>query len=591
LRYIRPLTIIIFIFGNLLFADSKAVSASHSAQRVIDVLEHRTFQRHLTTDIFNIARNGHLLSEDIKQKLIRLGFDFSGEIIVMKSAMMQYYYDTEHFRFHYDLDGFNAVDPTDIGPNNIPDGFPDYVNIMGNVFEDVYHHDIDELGYTPPPSDGGYGGSEAFDVFIVKTNAYGWTDYIFPAVGDNPKSSEIETNAYASYMKMNSSYDGTAFSHNTELENIQVTAAHEFFHAIQLGYDGDEFDENRWLMESTAVWMEEEHYDDVNDCYQYMLKWFENSHKRLTFNDIWHPYGTYIFFKYIDEHLGGKEIIHDVWKYSRNHDGLDNVKLALESSGYTFRQALTNMAIANCIMSSDASAGIYAYEEAEGYINHREVSYGDTVKIELALLDSVQFNKDDFLTVYSNRLLQPYASQYVRIETDDPVKVTLRKSDAGETPLNGVGLHSIVKTYSGNYSINSGTTLNIDPSTNTESIYVAIVSTEKNQNSVFNYQLNLSNGTANYIENFTILSYYPNPFNSATNIKIKVSTPQKIDINVYDLLGRKVKSISSKYLSDGTHEFKWDGTMESNAPASSGVYYITAKSERYQEWKKITLVK
>ncbi len=48
----------------------------------------------------------------------------------------------------------NAVDQTDSNGNTVPD----YIETMANIFEEVYHHDIAELGYIPPPSDGMEGG-------------------------------------------------------------------------------------------------------------------------------------------------------------------------------------------------------------------------------------------------------------------------------------------------------------------------------------------------------------------------------------------------------------------------------------------------
>ena len=57
------------------------------------------------------------------------------------------------------------------------------------------------------------------------------------------------------------------FPTNTPLENMQVTAAHEYFHAVQFAYD---FFEDGWFMEATATWAEDELYDDVNDNVQYL---------------------------------------------------------------------------------------------------------------------------------------------------------------------------------------------------------------------------------------------------------------------------------------------------------------------------------
>ena len=79
-----------------------------------------------------------------------------------------------------------------------------------------------------------------------------------------------------------------------EIENIKVTAAHEYYHAVQFGYDGWE---KPWLLESSATWMEEEIFDEINDCYQYMEDWFKYPHRSLDESGF-HWYGSFIFFEY-----------------------------------------------------------------------------------------------------------------------------------------------------------------------------------------------------------------------------------------------------------------------------------------------------
>jgi hypothetical protein len=390
LKHIQVLLTLLLIHTTFAFADSKSITIQ-SANTVIDVLEERTFVRHLTPYLADIAHNGHLLPDETKDRLRSLGFDFSGDIVTMQqSTYYDYYYDTEHFRIHYDLTGTNAVDNTDSDGDSVPD----YIETMEKIFEDVYNHDINKLGYVKPPNDGMVRGSNAYDIEVKSTNAYGWTNY-GTLVGDNENSPNIvENNAYASNMVMRNNYDGFP---NTEIENIQVTAAHEFFHAIQLGYDGDE---ELWMMEATAVWMEEEHYDDVNDCYQYMIPWFEKPHISLTSWTGLHPYGSFIFFKYIDEHLGGPDIIKRTWEQSRNFNSNDDnysiksIDLALKSVNNSFIKTINNMAIANCVLSSESSAGKFAYEEAIDYQNYREYSYYDTLSIQLGIADSVDFQKD-----------------------------------------------------------------------------------------------------------------------------------------------------------------------------------------------------
>ena len=58
-----------------------------------------------------------------------------------------------------------------------------------------------------------------------------------------------------------------ASSRPTPPENMQVTAAHEYFHAVQFAYDAFE---DGWFMEATATWAEDEVFDGVDDNVQYL---------------------------------------------------------------------------------------------------------------------------------------------------------------------------------------------------------------------------------------------------------------------------------------------------------------------------------
>ena len=571
----KVLLIFLLIVTTSLLADNKSI-VIQSANTVIEVLEERSFVRHLTPYITDIARNGHLLPEETKTKLKSLGFDFSGNLVIMLRPTLDFYYDTNHFRIHYDLTGSNAVDNTDSNGDTVPD----YIETMAEVFEEVYNHEINELGFSPPPSDKGVGGSDDYDIYVKHTSAYGWTDW-GDFIGNNENSSEKEKNAYSSYITMRNNYIGGGFP-NTELENIQVTAGHEFFHAIQLGYDGYE---EIWLMEATATWMEEETYDDVNDCYQYMVPWFEKPYLSLNRPNVLHQYGSFIFFKYIEEHLGGPEIIKNTWEQSRMFDssGDDNdysiqsIDLALKGHYHSFKKALNFMAIANRIFSSESPAGQYAYEEAIGYRNHRDRNNNS---IQLGIHESLDFVMGNITNIKSYNL-QRYGSQYIKINAGDPVKVSINARD--------LTLHTIVKSNSGNYEVQTGHVLNIDPGSNTEWIYAIVVA--GNEGSDYNYVLSFTDGVQYNYTNFTILGQFPNPFNSSITIKLKVITPQNIDIIVYDILGRKIKTIYSGYLSDGSYEYLWNGLNTNAEIVSAGIYYITAVSANRQEWKKITFIK
>ena len=85
----------------------------------------------------------------------------------------------------------------------------------------------------------------------------------------------------------------------TPTNALDVTAAHEFFHAVQFGYDAGE---DSWFMEGTATWMEDEVYDSINDNLQFLAYSpirYPCAPADLTVD--FHRYGSWIFFKYASE--------------------------------------------------------------------------------------------------------------------------------------------------------------------------------------------------------------------------------------------------------------------------------------------------
>src|SRR5690606_30682917 len=68
---------------------------------------------------------------------------------------------------------------------------------------------------------------------------------------------------------------------------------------------------------------------------------------------------------------------------------------------------------------------------------------------------------------------------------------------------------------------------------------------------------------------FEISSIYPNPFNPSTTIKYAVNQSGKINIQVFDILGRSVATLFDGVASEGVHQLRFDG-----ASLSSGTYIV-----------------
>lgn len=72
---------------------------------------------------------------------------------------------------------------------------------------------------------------------------------------------------------------------------------------------------------------------------------------------------------------------------------------------------------------------------------------------------------------------------------------------------------------------------------------------------------------------FCLKQNFPNPFNSVTAICYQLSATNFINLSIYDLLGRRVRTLVDKTEAAGNHSIVWDGRDESGQPVSSGVYF------------------
>jgi len=85
---------------------------------------------------------------------------------------------------------------------------------------------------------------------------------------------------------------------------------------------------------------------------------------------------------------------------------------------------------------------------------------------------------------------------------------------------------------------------------------------------------------------------YPNPFNPETAISFTTTNANEFTtIEVYNIKGQMVKTLVKDILPAGTHSVVWDGKDTANRAVSSGVYLYKMKAGKYQETKKMLLMK
>lgn len=84
---------------------------------------------------------------------------------------------------------------------------------------------------------------------------------------------------------------------------------------------------------------------------------------------------------------------------------------------------------------------------------------------------------------------------------------------------------------------------------------------------------------------------YPNPFNPRANVRFANPRDGGVSLAVYDLQGRRVRSLVQAVLPRGDHLVEWDGLTDRGQPAGSGVYLVRLVAGDDQAGVKLTLVK
>jgi PKD repeat protein len=92
-------------------------------------------------------------------------------------------------------------------------------------------------------------------------------------------------------------------------------------------------------------------------------------------------------------------------------------------------------------------------------------------------------------------------------------------------------------------------------------------------------------------DGFQLYSNYPNPFNSATTIQFRLPKNADVSIQIFNLTGELVRTISQGNKEAGFYSVVWDGTDNSGSRVSSGVYCFKMVAGSFSEAKKLILVK
>jgi hypothetical protein len=83
----------------------------------------------------------------------------------------------------------------------------------------------------------------------------------------------------------------------------------------------------------------------------------------------------------------------------------------------------------------------------------------------------------------------------------------------------------------------------------------------------------------------------PNPFNPSTTIHVSVPGPGRVTVEVYDVTGRRVRTLYDRTTGAGEFVVTWDGTDRRGRRGASGVYFVRLTASQQMTTEKIVLLK
>lgn len=170
----------------------------------------------------------------------------------------------------------------------------------------------------------------------------------------------------------------------------------------------------------------------------------------------------------------------------------------------------------------------------------------------------------------------------VYVSTNCGLNWTLRYTKSGAALSTG-GIQS--STFTPNASQWTEHLVSLSGYSGQTNLYIMFRFTSNGGNNVFIDDINL--GGANSIDdglaNTIDFNVYPNPVEENSIISFNILNKQKVELKIYDILGREVSSLFNGYLSPGDHQY----SIAEKSDLSPGVYVVTLCVDRQRFTKKL----
>ncbi len=90
---------------------------------------------------------------------------------------------------------------------------------------------------------------------------------------------------------------------------------------------------------------------------------------------------------------------------------------------------------------------------------------------------------------------------------------------------------------------------------------------------------------------FELSPNYPNPFNPETNIRFALPNTAEVKLEIYNLLGQRVRLLVSGLYNSGVHTARWDGKDDAGRSLGSGVYFYRIEAGQFNKTQRMVMMK
>jgi len=90
---------------------------------------------------------------------------------------------------------------------------------------------------------------------------------------------------------------------------------------------------------------------------------------------------------------------------------------------------------------------------------------------------------------------------------------------------------------------------------------------------------------------FNLYNNFPNPFNPVTTFRYDLPEDELVDITIYDMMGRVVKTLINDQQTAGYRSLQWNATNDAGSPVSAGIYIYMIQAGEFRQVRKMVLLK